>query len=286
MNNHKRIVVTGAGGYIGRFVVKKLLDAGHFVYTVDRRNRQIDERAKSLNVDIFSEEISIYDQLERPDVCIHLAWQDGFVHNAPSHLENLHAHYKFLTNMVEGGLPHLAVMGTVHEVGYFEGAIDEDTPTNPHSLYGIAKNSLRQALTIFLKDKNTVFQWLRAYYIIGDDLNNNSIFTKIIRAEQENKEKFPFNTGRNKYDFVDVEELAEQIALCVVQTEVTGIINCCSGQPTSLKDKVENFIRQHEFRIRLDYGAFPDRPYDSPAIWGDNRKIEIIKRNSELKIYS
>lgn len=58
-------------------------------------------------------------------------------------MEDLPSHYLFIKNLLEGGLKHIAVMGTMHEVGFFEGSIKEDTPTNPQSLYGIAKNALR-----------------------------------------------------------------------------------------------------------------------------------------------
>ena len=49
-----------------------------------------------------------------------------------------------------------------------------------------------------------------------------------------------------------------------MQREVTGIINCCTGQPISLAERVEQFIQEHGLKIKLEYGAFPDRPYDSP----------------------
>ena len=58
-----------------------------------------------------------------------------------------------------------------------------------------------------------------------------------------------------------------------------GIINCCSGKPVALADKVEEFIKEHNFKIKLNYGAFPDRPYDSPAVWGSREKIDIILKN-------
>ena len=103
-----------------------------------------------------------------------------------------------------------------------------------------------------------------------------NIFTKICSAAQGGKETFPFNTGKNLYDFITVDELAVQIAACVMQSEVAGIINCCTGQPVSLADKVEAFIREHGYTIRLEYGAFPDRPYDSPGVWGDAAKIQKI----------
>ncbi len=143
-------------------------------------------------------------------------------------------------------------------------------------LYGIAKNSLRQSLELLAKDDEIVLQWLRGYYIIGDDLKSNSIFSKITKAEMEGKAKFPFTTGKNKYDFISIEGLAEQIVAASTQTEIKGIINCCSGNPISLAQRVEEFIKENNFKIKLEYGVFPDRKYDSPAVWGDNTKIQNI----------
>lgn len=101
----------------------------------------------------------------------------------------------------------------------------------------------------------------------------------MIEAEENGQEYFPFTSGKNKYDFMDIDELAEQIVLTALQTEIDGVINCCSGIPMSLGDKVEEFIKSHDFKIKLKYGAFPDRPYDSPGIWGDNTKINKIIKN-------
>ncbi|WP_018212328.1 NAD-dependent epimerase/dehydratase family protein [Desulfitobacterium hafniense] len=273
------VLVTGAGGYIGRHVVNTLLDKGYQVSAIDLNLSGVDERAKKLKTDIFSDDRQIYDKLGRPDVLIHMAWKDGFVHNSSSHIDYLPKHYSFLKNMLEGGLPQFSIMGTMHEVGYWEGEIDENTPTNPLSLYGIAKNSLRQICSILISDyPNTIFQWLRAYYIYGDDMRNHSIFAKIASMEKEGKQTFPFNSGRNQYDFIDVKMLAKQVAAAATQKRVQGIINCCSGIPIPLKDKVEEFIQANNFSIRPEYGVFPDRPYDSPGVWGNAEKIRKIMK--------
>lgn len=278
MTDKKRILVTGAGGYIGRHVVAVLLDRGMDVCAVDLDTSQIDPRADKLAYNIFAGDEDVFCKLGQPDACLHMAWKDGFIHNADSHLLHLPDHYVFLRNMLQGGLTHLAVMGTMHEVGYFEGAIDEATPTNPLSMYGIAKNTLRQVLTARLAATEVKFQWLRAFYIVGDDLKNNSIFSKITKLALAGEKTFPFTTGEKRYDFISVQELASQIASAIGQTEVCGIINCCSGQPRSLRDKVEEFIRHQGFSIQPQYGAFPERAYDSPAIWGDATKIRQILR--------
>ena len=274
----KKILVTGAGGYIGQHVVKALLDKGADVIATDIRLDDVDDRATKIQKNIFEENENIFTEMGSPDVCLHMAWRDGFVHNSDRHIEDLDSHYKFISNMMKGGLKQIAVMGTMHEVGYYEGAIDENTPTNPLSLYGIAKNTLRQLTFLLGKNENVIVQWIRGFYIFGDDLKNNSIFKKIVEAEQEGKTEFPFTSGKNKYDFLSIYDMADQIAEIVLQDKINGIINSCTGQPMTLAEKVESFIKENNFKIKLKYGAYPDRPYDSPGIWGDATKInEIMK---------
>ncbi len=272
----KKVLVTGANGYIGAHVVKKLCDKGFCVIAADFKFDDIDKRAISCKVPLFSGDKDIYEQLGKPDICIHLAWRDGFVHNSDKHMGDLSDHITFLQNLINGGLPMLSVMGTMHEIGYWEGAVDENTPCNPMSQYGIAKNALRQSLMLFVKDKNCILHWLRAYYITGDDLKANNIFSKITKAAMEGKKEFPFTSGKNKYDFIDVNDLAEMIVEASVQDKINGIINVCSGKPISLADKVESFIKEHGYNIKLNYGVYPERSYDSPAIWGNAEKINKI----------
>lgn len=275
-----KYLVTGADGYIGLGVIDELRKRGDEVVATDIRFRH--EKRNDVTyiaANIFNME-DPYENLGRPDVMIHLAWRDGFKHASDAHMEDLSSHYHFIINMYQGGLRHIVALGSMHEVGYFEGKIDENTVTNPMSLYGVAKNALREALTIYFKDKeDVIFQWIRGYYIVKNTVDGCSIFSKIVQAEKEGKNKFPFTTGKNKYDFVEYEDFCRQIAMVAGQEKYVGCINCCSGIPISLADRVERFITENKFNIKLEYGVFPDRPYDSPAIWGD---AEIIKKIEEL----
>ena len=271
------VLITGANGYIGRHVVAAVCDLGHNVIACDIQFTDKDPRVKYVECDLFNDDLNgIYKRLGSPDVCIHMAWRNGFIHNSDSHILDLSSHFRFLQAIINEGLKHVAVMGSMHEVGYWEGAIDETTPCNPSSLYGIAKDALRRAMVNYCQDKGVLLQWIRAYYILGDDTRNNSIFSKLIKAACEGKETFPFTSGKTKYDFITVDELAYQIARPISQDKIIGIINCCSGKPVTLSERVEQFIADNQLNIKLEYGAYPDRPYDSPIVYGDAEKINKI----------
>ena len=276
-----KILITGANGYLGQGIVKRLLDAGGRVIAADFEMEHVDERAEKYSCNLF--EISNpYEYFGKPDVLLHLAWRDGFVHYSDMHINDLPKHYKFVKTFAESGIKKIAITGSMHEIGFFEGSIKADTPCNPITPYGIAKNALRNLTEMICKKNNVEFQWLRGYYIVGNSRYGSSVFSKIMEFAEAGKKEFPFTQGLNQFDFIDYREFCEQIVAVVMQDKINGIINICSGRPERLADRVERFIKEEGYDIRLQYGAFPDRPYDSKAVWGDNSKIKEIMKYWDL----
>ena len=171
------------------------------------------------------------------------------------------------------------ILQFLDEVGFFEVSINENTPTHPESLYGIAKDALRNIVRLLCEKNGAIFQWLRGYYIVGNTDFGYSIFSKITAAEKRGELLFPFTMGINQWDFLDYEDFCKQATAVVMQTEINGVINICSGRPEKLAERVERFIQENHYKIQLDYGKFPDRPYDSKAVWGDDKKIRTIMEN-------
>ena len=267
--------MTGANGYLGQGIVKRILDNGHEVIATGRSTECIDERAERYECDLFDVK-DPYSYFNQPDVLLHLAWRDGFVHYSDAHIDDLPKHYQFIKRTAESNIKKIVGMGSMHEIGFFEGSVKEDTPCNPVTPYGISKNALRGLTETLCRQNGKMFQWLRGYYIVGNSRYGSSIFSKISAAEEEGRREFPFTTGQNQFDFIDYEAFCDQVTRTVTQDNILGIINICSGKPEKLSDRVERFIRDNHYNIKLEYGAFPDRPYDSMAVWGDSTKIKMI----------
>lgn len=275
-----KILVTGANGYLGTGIVKTLLENCETVIATDFNTDRVDSRAQRIVADLFRVE-DPYTFFGCPDVVLHLAWRNGFEHSAMSHLEDLFHHYLFLKRMAESGIRKICVLGSVHEIGFYEGSVNENTPANPQSLYGIGKNALRQSVELLAKEYQFIYQWIRGFYIVGNTEYGSSVFSKLTQAEKAGKKEFPFTQGDNQFDFLDYDEFCRQVSCTIMQDKVNGIINCCSGRPQRIGERVERYIRENHYQIKLKYGAFPERPYDSKAIWGDDRKIQQIIRGEE-----
>lgn len=89
-----KILVTGANGYLGTGIVDQLINDGNEVIATDVRTNRINKEATIYQENLF--DISDpYHCFGEPNVLVHLAWQDGFIHNAESHIRNLSDHALF-----------------------------------------------------------------------------------------------------------------------------------------------------------------------------------------------
>lgn len=272
-----KVLVTGANGYMGTGIVQQLINDGIEVVATDIcATNEIG--CEFIQSDIFSVE-NPFHYFGEPDALLHLAWRDGFKHSSDSHIDDLSKHYHFIEKLISEGIKQVCVLGSVHEVGFYEGSVDENTPTRPQSLYGVSKNALRDLTEIKCREKDVIFQWVRGYYIVGNSHKGCSVFSKITEAAEKGDTLFPFTQGKNQFDFLDYETFCKQVASIVEQTEIDGIINACSGYPEKIGERVERFILDNKYSIKLEYGKFPDRPYDSKAVWGNSKKIDTIMRN-------
>jgi nucleoside-diphosphate-sugar epimerase len=174
------ILVTGATGYIGRYIVSELVKIpGHTIVVSGRNTQKLKNIADNYNVqkvkfNLYEEQYNWFEMVGEPDMLIHLAWGGLDNYDSLCHIEQeLCAHYSFLKNMIENGFPHLSVTGTCLEYGKQEGCMCEHTPTAPVTSYGVAKDTLHRFLRLLQKNggffvlKPEVFK-----YLDNDDIDS------------------------------------------------------------------------------------------------------------------
>ena len=283
----KRVLVTGATGFIGNYVVQELLKHDYFIIA-SSANQQKAERIKwfskvtYIHFDLgqFDSSINYCDFFQQPDLMIHLSWEGLPNYKSPFHIEqNLPRHFDFLSNLIKNGLTDLTVTGTCLEYGMREGSLTENMPAMPSNPYAIAKNELRSSLRDLQKDYSFSFKWVRLFYMFGKGQNPNSLLSQLDKALAENKAVFNMSGGEQTRDYLSVEKVAEYIVKIALQKKVTGIINCCSGQPVTINQLIKEYLQKKNKTIKLNTGYYPYPDYEPMHFWGDNAKLKTILNN-------
>jgi dTDP-6-deoxy-L-talose 4-dehydrogenase (NAD+) len=225
----------------------------------------------------FSPDVNYHDFFHQPDFLIHLAWEGLPNYKALFHFEsNLLRQYGFLKNMVENGLKDICVTGTCLEYGLREGILREDMVTDPQNPYALAKDALRRFLQQLQGSCPFTLRWIRLFYMYGKGQNPTSIFSQLEAAIQDGTTVFNMSGGDQVRDYLPVETVARYIAAIATQQKVTGIINCCSGKPVSLKDLVTQYVKERNATVTLNLGYYPYTDYEPMRFWGDSTKLQTI----------
>ena len=276
-----KILLTGASGYLGKQVIKYYLSRQEEdikLFAVGNAEKLEWSGIPVMDIDLFDEGASqrIFNQFGRIDTLIHLAWRDGFKLNSMNHINNFPLHVNFISSLYKLGVKNINVMGSMLELGRFEGLALSSSPCLPTTLYGISKTALLEVLLKTNLYEDASIKWLRGFYFIGENSEGNSVFSKLYRAATRGDKIFNLTSGKNKFDFLDVREAARQIFLASIQNEVTGVINICSGMPITLREKIESFTKDQELEVELVWNSFPERPDESSIIYGDKTEIDKI----------
>lgn len=283
----KKILVTGATGFIGQYVINELLQRGHRIIAISAHPDKAMQTAwysqveyKPFDLSGFDPAIDYFRFFGEPDCLIHLAWEGLPNYKAAFHLEsNFPRHAAFLENMVRHGLGDITVSGTCFEYGMQDGALREDMKAMPVNSYAQAKDSLRRSLEALQEKESFVLKWVRLFYMYGKGQNPNSLLSQLDRALANNEKTFNMSGGEQVRDFLPVGKMAEYIVEIALQRQVAGIINCCSGQPVTVKELVVDYLKKEGKTIALNLGFYPYPDYEPMRFWGDNSKLQLIISN-------
>jgi dTDP-6-deoxy-L-talose 4-dehydrogenase (NAD+) len=279
-----RLLVTGATGFVGNHVVKALLARG---YSVIASSSSVE---KARTFDWFSAvqyipfnlgqppaATNYYSYFDKPEGVIHLAWEGLPNYKAPFHNEvNLPRHFAFLENLVAHGLNDLTVTGTCFEYGLHEGQLSEDMDATPANAYAMAKDSLRRLLQGLQQKHSFDLKWIRLFYMYGPGQNPNSLLSQLQKVIDEGTGIFNMSGGAQVRDYLPIETVADYIVSIATQRKVSGIINCCSGKPITVRKLVEEYLASQHASVHLNLGHYPYADYEPMSFWGDDKKLNQI----------
>lgn len=273
-----KFIVTGASGYIGGYVANHLDELGHEVIAPIRSGSShiLNPGISIISGDLWEISTTACQEIATDATLVHLAWQDGFIHNADSHLGQLSNHYNFVLKLISSGLTRFVGLGSMHELGPVSGLVSEDSVAVPVNQYGIAKNALRNSLRNLCEQWNIEYLWLRCFYILGDDHKNKSVFSKMLELEAEHAEYMPLTSGSARFDFIEVRDLAVLIAQAAQNHQVTGILNLGSGEVVSLRERIERFKTENKIQLELKFGVFPERTGIGEGAWPDLTRMNEL----------
>lgn len=278
----KKVLVTGATGFVGRHLVAALLAEGVAVRAVARRQAQARtmpwyDQVEFIAADVHDPALQLETLAEGVDAIAHLAWPGLPNYQGLFHFEhNLMADYRFLKRIVEAGVRHVLVTGTCFEYGLQSGPLSEQHMALPSTAYGLAKHSLRQFLEALQRESPFTLQWARLFYLHGPGQAANSLLASLDRAIDAGDEQFNMSAGEQLRDYLAIEQAAARLVRLLNRPTFSGVINCCSGQPVSVRALVEQRVRQRQSTIALNLGYYPYSSHEPMAFWGTTELLRSV----------
>lgn len=227
-------------------------------------------------MDLHDPPADAYDRMGRPDVVIHLAWGGLPNYQSSHHFDRESpAHLRFLKGLLDRGLRHLVVAGTCYEYGMQSGPLHEDLDAKPVTAYGLGKDILRRVLERSVPQTSSL-TWARLFYPYGDGQSPTSLWPRLKSAAERGDPSFDMSRGEQLRDYLPVEDVARRVVALALAETGCGVVNVCSGEPTSIRSLAERWIRENGWSITLNLGRYPYPDYEPMAFWGDPRKLQRV----------
>jgi nucleoside-diphosphate-sugar epimerase len=276
----KRVLVTGAGGFIGRWSVPPLLTLGCEVHAVlsGTADREVPQqlRGAELHVaDLLSETAT--DELlaaVKPTHLLHFAWiaTPGLYWNSTENFHWVSASERLLRSFKTYGGRRVMMAGSCAEYDWsrVEECDEVLSPLAAISPYAACKIALQKLLADFGRHEQLSTVWGRIFFQFGPYEHPDRLVPSVIRNLLLDREA-PCSHGRQIRSFLHVADVGAAFA-AVLDSELEGPVNIGSDERIALADLIDRIGVQIGRPELLRLGARP-APAQEPSIL-----IPVIKR--------
>jgi nucleoside-diphosphate-sugar epimerase len=253
-----RVLLTGAGGFIGSHALDALQARGHEVH--------------AFKSDLLSpgnaEEVI---RQVQPTHLLHMAWYavPGKFWTAPENEAWVDATLRLLRAFYGGGGERAVGAGTCAEYDWNAGGVlsEEDTPIRPATLYGRSKADAFEAGSALGGE----LAWGRIFFLYGPREHPDRLVSSVARRLLAGEEA-PTSEGTQVRDFMHVEDVAGAF-VALLESGVVGAVNVGSGVPVTVRAVVEEVARAAGRPDLLRPGALPQRPGEPPELVADASRL-------------
>lgn len=261
----RRVVVTGATGFIGRHTPGLLATRGFEVHPVSSRDADLLDRNASE---------ALIRKLQPTDL-LHLAWyaEHGKFWTSPENDRWVEASLELLRAFADFGGRRAVIAGTCAEYDWNgDGLLSEDsTPLAPATPYGAAKARLHVEAASVAAEAGVSLAWGRIFFVYGPGEDPRRLVASVARALIAG-EPAACTHGEQVRDFLHAGEVADALAT-LLASNVEGPVNIGSGEPTRIKEIVAEVAHATGRPDLVRLGALPANPDEPPRLVADVRRL-------------
>ena len=273
----KRVLLTGASGFVGRHAQTRLLELGYEVHAIGFRasDEWADPGVHSHTCDLLGEgECAALLRSVRPTHLLHLAWcaVPGKFWTSLENLRWVSASLDMTRAFAEAGGTRAVYAGTCAEYDWSSGRCsEEETPLRPNTLYGTCKHALQSILTQAHEEMGLSIGWGRLFFMYGSHEPQGRLVSSIVTALLQGK-PIACTQGRQVRDFMHIRDVADAMA-ALLDSAVGGAVNIASGDARPVADVIRLIGEATERPDLVQWGEREARPHEPERIEADVARL-------------